>query len=52
MAFLHKHDISIVNVENLITTLPYSKDHQYIPAFMSEIVSVFKDIDVPRVCFG
>ena len=42
-AFLHKHDISIVNVENLIT-LPYSKDDQYIRAFMSEIVSVFKDI--------
>ena len=43
MAFLHKHDISFVNIENLIT-LPYSKDHQYIPAFMSEIVSMFKDI--------
>ncbi|KAF8873603.1 Lon protease C-terminal proteolytic domain-containing protein [Gymnopilus junonius] len=42
-AFLHKHDISIVNVENLIT-LPYNKDDQYIRAFMSEIVSVFKDI--------
>ncbi|PPR01264.1 hypothetical protein CVT24_006027 [Panaeolus cyanescens] len=42
-AFLHKHDVSIVNVENLIT-LPYNKDDQYIRAFMSEIVSVFKDI--------
>ncbi|KIM40763.1 hypothetical protein M413DRAFT_72723 [Hebeloma cylindrosporum] len=42
-AFLHKHDISIVNVENLVT-LPYNKDDQYIRAFMSEIVSVFKDI--------
>ncbi|KAF8871449.1 Lon protease C-terminal proteolytic domain-containing protein [Infundibulicybe gibba] len=42
-SFLHKHDISIVNVENLITQ-PYNKDDQYIRAFMSEIVSVFKDI--------
>ena len=42
-AFLHKHDISIVNVENLIT-LPYSKDERYTRAFMSEIESVFKDI--------
>ncbi|TFK61399.1 ATP-dependent protease La [Pluteus cervinus] len=42
-SFLHKHDISIVNIENL-TTLPYNKDDQYIRAFMSEIVSVFKDI--------
>ncbi|KAF4615751.1 hypothetical protein D9613_012421 [Agrocybe pediades] len=42
-AFLHKHDISIVNVTNLITA-PYNKDDQYIRAFMSEIVSVFKDI--------
>lgn len=41
--FLHKHDISIVNIDNL-QTLPYSKDDQYIRAFMSEIVSVFKDI--------
>jgi Lon-like ATP-dependent protease len=30
-------------VENLVT-LPYNKDDQYIRAFMSEIVSVFKDI--------
>ncbi|KAF8955978.1 Lon protease C-terminal proteolytic domain-containing protein [Flammula alnicola] len=42
-AFLHSHDISIVNVENLHTQ-PYAKDDQYIRAFMSEIVSVFKDI--------
>ncbi|KDR72582.1 hypothetical protein GALMADRAFT_252724 [Galerina marginata CBS 339.88] len=42
-AFLHKHDVSIVNVQNL-HTLPYNKDDQYIRAFMSEIVSVFKDI--------
>ncbi len=42
-AFLHKHDVSVVNVENLIT-LPYNKDDQYVRAFMSEIVSVFKDI--------
>lgn len=42
-AFLHKHDVSVVNVENLIT-LPYNKDDQYIRAFMSEIISVFKDI--------
>ena len=37
---MHKQ---IVKVENLIT-LPYSNDDQYIRAFMSEIVSVFKDI--------
>ena len=42
-AFLHNHGISIVNVENLVTE-PYNKDDQYIRAFMSEIVSVFKDI--------
>ncbi|KAH7884238.1 Lon protease C-terminal proteolytic domain-containing protein [Phlebopus sp. FC_14] len=42
-SFLHKHAISIVHVENL-TTQPYNKDDQYIRAFMSEIVSVFKDI--------
>jgi len=42
-AFLHKHDVSVANVENLIT-LPYNKDDQYIRAFMSEIISVFKDI--------
>lgn len=42
-SFLHKHAISIVQVENLATQ-PYNKDDQYIRAFMSEIVSVFKDI--------
>ena len=42
-AFLDKHDISVVRVENLATQ-PYNKDDQYIRAFMSEIVSVFKDI--------
>ncbi|KAG2093788.1 Lon protease C-terminal proteolytic domain-containing protein [Suillus cothurnatus] len=42
-SFLHKHAISIVQVDNLITQ-PYNKDDQYIRAFMSEIVSVFKDI--------
>ncbi|PPQ87432.1 hypothetical protein CVT26_003102, partial [Gymnopilus dilepis] len=42
-AFLHKHDVSIVNITNLHTA-PYNKDDQYIRAFMSEIVSVFKDI--------
>ncbi|KAJ8508583.1 hypothetical protein ONZ45_g9147 [Pleurotus djamor] len=42
-SFLHKHAISIVNVDNLYTQ-PYNKDDQYIRAFMSEIVSVFKDI--------
>jgi Lon-like ATP-dependent protease len=42
-SFLHKHSISIVQVDNLVTQ-PYSKDDQYIRAFMSEIVSVFKDI--------
>ena len=42
-SFLHSYDISIVHVENLATQ-PYNKDDQYIRAFMSEIVSVFKDI--------
>ncbi|KZV64508.1 ATP-dependent protease La [Peniophora sp. CONT] len=42
-SFLHKHDISIVNIENL-PTQPYNKDDQYIRAFMAEIVTVFKDI--------
>jgi Lon-like ATP-dependent protease len=42
-SFLHKHAISIVQVENLVTK-PYNKDDQYIHAFMSKIVSVFKDI--------
>ncbi|KAH7926372.1 ATP-dependent protease La [Leucogyrophana mollusca] len=42
-SFLHKHAISIVQVDNLVTQ-PYNKDDQYIRAFMSEIVSVFKDI--------
>ncbi|PCH42097.1 ATP-dependent protease La [Wolfiporia cocos MD-104 SS10] len=42
-SFLQNYAISIVNVENL-TTQPYNKDDQYIRAFMSEIVSVFKDI--------
>ncbi|KAG8213480.1 atp-dependent protease La [Butyriboletus roseoflavus] len=42
-SFLHNHAISIVQVENLLTQ-PYNKDDQYIRAFMSEIVSVFKDI--------
>ena len=42
-SFLHKYNISIVQVDNLITQ-PYNKDDQYIRAFMSEIVSVFKDI--------
>uniref|UniRef100_A0A0W0FE50 Lon protease homolog, mitochondrial n=1 Tax=Moniliophthora roreri TaxID=221103 RepID=A0A0W0FE50_MONRR len=42
-SFLHNHAISIARVENLHTQ-PYNKDDQYIRAFMSEIVSVFKDI--------
>lgn len=42
-SFLHNHAISIANVENLHTQ-PFNKDDQYIRAFMSEIVSVFKDI--------
>ncbi|KAG6887798.1 ATP-dependent Lon protease pim1 [Termitomyces sp. T32_za158] len=41
--FLFEHAVSIVHVENLATQ-PYNKDDQYIRAFMSEIVSVFKDI--------
>jgi len=42
-SFLRDFDISVVNIENL-STLPYNKDDQYIRAFMSEIISVFKDI--------
>ncbi|KAJ8582681.1 hypothetical protein M405DRAFT_547869 [Rhizopogon salebrosus TDB-379] len=42
-SFLHKHFVSIVQVDNLVTQL-YNKDDQYIRAFTSEIVSVFKDI--------
>ncbi|KAF7794755.1 hypothetical protein EIP86_005893 [Pleurotus ostreatoroseus] len=42
-SFLHSYDISVVHVDNLATQ-PYNKDDQYIRAFMSEIVSVFKDI--------
>ncbi|KAI0636026.1 ATP-dependent protease La [Trametes polyzona] len=42
-SFLEKYAVSVVNVENLVTQ-PYNKDDQYIRAFMSEIVSVFKDI--------
>ncbi|KAH9945120.1 ATP-dependent protease La [Epithele typhae] len=42
-SFLEKYAVSVVNVDNL-ATLPYNKDDQYIRAFMSEIVSVFKDI--------
>ncbi|KAG6910263.1 ATP-dependent Lon protease pim1 [Tephrocybe rancida] len=41
--FLFDHAVSIVHVDNLVTQ-PYNKDDQYIRAFMSEIVSVFKDI--------
>lgn len=42
-SFLYNHAISIASVENLHTQ-PFNKDDQYIRAFMSEIVSVFKDI--------
>ncbi|KAH9003125.1 ATP-dependent protease La [Lactarius hatsudake] len=42
-SFLQDFDVSIVNITNLFTQ-PYNKDDQYIRAFMSEIVSVFKDI--------
>jgi len=42
-SLLHKHAISIVYLNNLVTE-PYNKDDQYIRVFMSEIVSVFKDI--------
>ncbi|CAG7849185.1 Lon protease homolog, mitochondrial {ECO:0000255/HAMAP-Rule:MF_03120} {ECO:0000255/HAMAP-Rule:MF_03120}; Flags: Precursor [Serendipita indica DSM 11827] len=41
--FLHDHDVSLVNVENL-TAHPFDKNNHYIRAVMSEIVSVFKDI--------
>ncbi|KAG8832877.1 ATP-dependent Lon protease pim1 [Serendipita sp. 399] len=41
--FLHDHDISLVNVDNM-TSQPYDKNNHYIRAVMSEIVSVFKDI--------
>jgi ATP-dependent Lon protease len=42
-SFLHKHAISLVSVDNL-PPLPYDKEDPHIRAFMSEIVSVFKDI--------
>ncbi|KAH9902698.1 ATP-dependent protease La [Cubamyces lactineus] len=42
-SFLEKYAVSVVNVDNLATQ-PYNKDDQHIRAFMSEIVSVFKDI--------
>ena len=42
-SFLENYAVSVVNVDNLVTQ-PYNKDNQYIRAFMSEIVSVFKDI--------
>ncbi|EIN09920.1 ATP-dependent protease La [Punctularia strigosozonata HHB-11173 SS5] len=42
-SFLQQHAVSIANVTNLATQ-SYNKDDQYIRAFMSEIVSVFKDI--------
>ncbi|THH31516.1 hypothetical protein EUX98_g2674 [Antrodiella citrinella] len=42
-SFLQQYNISVVRVDNLVTQ-PYNKDDQYIRAFMSEIVSVFKDI--------
>ncbi|KAH9847655.1 ATP-dependent protease La [Lenzites betulinus] len=42
-SFLEKYSVSVVNVDNLATQA-YNKDDQYIRAFMSEIVSVFKDI--------
>ncbi|KAF8875375.1 P-loop containing nucleoside triphosphate hydrolase protein [Infundibulicybe gibba] len=42
-SFLHNHDIPTANVKNPATQ-PHNKDDQYICTFMSEIVSVFKDI--------
>ena len=42
-SFLFNHSVSVVSVDNLHTQ-PYNKDDQYVRAFMSEIVSVFKDI--------
>jgi len=39
---LYNHNV-VVSVENLVTQ-QYNKDDQYIRAFMSEIMSVFKDI--------
>ena len=41
--FLQDYGASIVNITNLVAQ-PYNKDDQYVRAFMSEIVSVFKDI--------
>ncbi|KAG8815923.1 ATP-dependent Lon protease pim1 [Serendipita sp. 400] len=41
--FLHEHDVSLVNVENMASQ-SYDKNNHYIRAVMSEIVSVFKDI--------
>ncbi|PKI84341.1 endopeptidase La [Malassezia vespertilionis] len=43
-SFLHKYDVSLVNVSNLYID-PYDrKPNQYIRAVMSELISVFKDI--------
>jgi len=43
-AFLHRYEVSLVNVTNLEME-PYDrKPNQYIRAIMSELISVFKDI--------
>lgn len=42
-AFLNSYPVSLVRITNLPTE-PYTKDNQYIRAFTSEIVTVFKDI--------
>ena len=43
-SFLHKYQVSLVNVSNL-SMEPYDrKPNQYIRAIMSELISVFKDI--------
>ena len=42
-SFLNSYPVSLVRIKNLPTEA-YTKDDQYIRAFTSEIVSVFKDI--------
>ncbi|WFD27730.1 endopeptidase La [Malassezia nana] len=43
-AFLHRYEVSLVNVTNLEMEPYDSKPNQYIRAIMSELISVFKDI--------
>ncbi|KAK0546109.1 ATP-dependent Lon protease pim1 [Tilletia horrida] len=42
-AFLHNHDVSVVNVRNL-ETLPFDRNNQYIRASAQELLGAFKEI--------